>query len=171
MMDTHAQLQRDMHTVLQNTTLMQLAGAPSGSWLDADGLPHITVDGNDLCVVRYCAHGEVFHRCDSHCTGARYRTHILDLTACPPCRVCTPAVPNLHWYNTLLTIVLTLSAYDIPLPHIALTPEDHLTADMVLPMLPDWERYEEPNPWEFNLALPVLQKAIAHQRKVEKLKQ
>ena len=162
-MDNRQQLQKDFATILQNCTLMQLAGAPSGCYLDRDGLPHMDVDGRDLCRVRYSPHGAVFHREDARCTGARYATHLLNLRPCGPCRVCNPAVPNLHWYNQLLAIVLALAEHDIPLPHIALTPDDHLTADMILPILPDDTLYEEASPWDFNRALPILQDAIASQ--------
>lgn len=166
-MDDRSQAQRAFQTVIQDCTLMQLAGAPSGSYLDSEGLPHLMVDGVDLCSVQYSSHGEVFHSSTSRCAGARYHTHLLNLTPCAPCRVCQPAVPNLHWYNRLLSIVLALSEYDVPLPHIALSPNDHLTAEMVSPILPDSQFYEEPSPWEFNLALPILQNAIAAQQCTE----
>ena len=163
MMENSTSIQKAFGTVLQNCTLMQLAGAPSGSYLDKDGLPHMDVNGTDLCMARYSSYGEVFHSADSRCAGARYPSHLLDLTPCAPCRVCKPAVPNLHWYNQLLSIVLALAEYDVPLPHIALTPDDHITADMVPPILSDDELYEEATPLAFNLALPILQQAIAHQ--------
>ncbi len=163
-MEDHSQARRAFETVIQDCTLMQLAGAPSGSYLDSDGLPHLMVDGLDLCSVQYSSHGEVFHSAASRCAGARFRTHLFNLTPCAPCRVCQPAVPNLHWYNRLLSIVLALSEYDVPLPHIALSPDDHLTAEMIPPILPDSQLYEEASPWEFNLALPILQNAIAAQK-------
>lgn len=169
-MESAQQTQQAFRTVIQNCTLMQLAGAPSGSYLDTDGMPHIAVNGKDICSARYSSFGEVFHASDSHCAGAKYPTHLLNLVPCAPCHVCNPSVPNLHWYNQLLSIVLTLSQYQVPLPHIALTPDDHLTADMIPPILPDTELYEEVSAWEFNMALPVLQEAIAQQLKQEQEK-
>ncbi len=164
-METEQQTRQAFCTVIQNCTLMQLAGAPSGSYLDPDGMPHLSVNGKDICSVRCSSFGEVFHDSSSHCSGAKYPTHLLNLVPCAPCRVCNPSVPNLHWYNQLLSIVLTLAQYNVPLPHIALTPDDHLTADMVPPILPDTELYEEASAWEFNMALPILQQAIARQIK------
>lgn len=149
-----------LRTVIQSSTLMQLAGAPSGSYLDEDGMPHLWVDGKDICQVRYSSFGEVFHDADSRCSGARYPSHLLDLVPCAPCRVCKPPVPNLQWYNRLLRITLVLSDNGVPLPYIALTPEDHLTADLIPPILPDTERYEEPSAWDANRAMHILQQAI-----------
>lgn len=162
-MEVSNQTQQALRTVIQNCTLMQLAGAPSGSYLDQDAQPHIAVDGKDICVVRCSSFGKVFHDIDSHCSGAKYTTHVFGLQPCAPCRVCKPSVPNLQWYNQLLAIVLVLADNHVPIPHIALTPDDHLTADMILPILPDSELYQEASGWELNRAVQVLQKAIKQQ--------
>lgn len=116
----------DLRSLISNVDLLTLSGAPDGSYLDEQALPHIIVDNKDICTVSYTPSGKVYHRAGGKCGGAQLTTNIAYLSPCFPCSRCYPEIPKLAWYRKCLSNAQILKKYGIEDILIPASPSDAL---------------------------------------------
>lgn len=104
---------KDLSTIVDGLDLLSLSNAPEASYLDQKGLPHVIVDGEDICTVLFTPTGSVFHYQKNPCIKYLQTTNIAYLMPCSPCSRCYPKVPDLSWYGRCLSNAVILQRYGI----------------------------------------------------------
>lgn len=114
---------KDLTAIVDGLDLLSLSNAPESSYLDQKGLPHIIIDGEDVCMVMYTTTGEVFHRAKKPCIKYLQTTNLAYLVPCSACARCCPIVPDLSWYGRCLSNAEILQRYGISI-HVPLSSDE-----------------------------------------------
>ena len=114
---------KDLTAIVDGLDLLSLSNAPESSYLDQKGLPHIIVDGEDVCMVMYTTTGEVFHRAKKPCIKYLQTTNLAYLVPCSACARCYPIIPDLSWYGRCLSNAEILQRYGISI-HVPLSSDE-----------------------------------------------
>lgn len=114
---------KDLAAIVDGLDLLSLSNAPESSYLDQKGLPHILVDGEDICIVVYTPTGEVFHQAKRPCIKYPQTTNLANLVPCSACARCNPIIPDLSWYGRCLSNAEILQRYGITI-HVPLSSDE-----------------------------------------------
>lgn len=114
---------KDLSAIVDGLDLLSLSNAPEASYLDQKGLPHIVVDGEDICTILFTPTGGVFHCQKNPCIKYLQTTNIAYLMPCSSCSRCHPKVPDLSWYGRCLSNAVILQRYGIDI-HIPISSDE-----------------------------------------------
>ena len=114
---------QDLSALVNGLDLLSLSNAPESCYLDPKGLPHMIVDGEDICTVSFAPSGEVFHSQKNPCLKYLITANIAHLTPCRACTRCYPTTPELSWYGRCLSNAVILQRYGIKI-HIPLSSDE-----------------------------------------------
>lgn len=124
---------KDLSALVDGLDLLSLSNAPESSYLDQKGLPHIIVDGEDICTVSYTPTGEVFHQAKKPCIKYLQTTNLAYLVPCSACARCNPIIPDLSWYGRCLSNAEILRRYGITI-HIPISADEAIHRQQISSM-------------------------------------